>query len=333
MTNRIQFSLIPFPQIQFSGDIHQLAQLLADHLQGNLDQSVFTGQDGGTEPQTDIGLWRDNDTWKYWDNILARYVPFSVVAGLITNGALFTATLHANNTTRNIDLQLPDSSGTLARIEDVNAPIAPGTTAGNIITLAWDVPDIYSPITAAASINDPGGSTSGQSLNLWVETPVGHATPLLLTFPAKWIVDSATLGASDATHRIVDRFLIRRMSDKFFVSHEARYSIDQTGPGGDTVLPTVTTVEAIINHTAIRVIFNELMTGVSIPADWIVRKSGTVLPVSSVSVNGDLVRPLLNDNIQNGFDYTVQYVGATLKDVAGNAVARFGPTPVTLIQN
>jgi hypothetical protein len=333
MTNRINFSVVPFPQIQFSGDVNQLAQLLADHLQGNLDQSVFTGQDGGTMPQTNIGLWLDNDIWKIWDTILATYVPIACAAGAVTNGVLHVARMHANNETADIDLQLPSLAGTIARIEDITAPLAPGTNSGNTINLDWTVTDFYAQITAAATVVDPGTAVNGASLVLWIETPVGHGTALTVAFPSTWIVDSAILGTTDATHRAVDQFVIRRIGTKTFVHHEALYSINQGGPGGDTSPPVVSLIDAIVGHSAVRVHWLQLMQGPTPVTDWIVKKDGTNVPISVVNVSGTLVQVVINSPIVQGSVYTIQYTGSSLKDVAGNLASHFGPWPVSLVQN
>src|SRR6266446_10813423 len=77
--NNVSFSLTPLSNIQFSGDIAALAQLLADHLQGTLDEGVLTGQIDGDTPSTDIGLWFNGTYWEYWNTLFGKYIPIDVI--------------------------------------------------------------------------------------------------------------------------------------------------------------------------------------------------------------------------------------------------------------
>ena len=341
MSNRVNFSLIPFPPIQWSGDIFQLAQLLVDHLQGNVDQSVFSGQLDGTEPTTDIGLWLDDDVWKRWDAEWAKYVPLGLVAGLVDNGTVRTARLNATNTSADIELDLPEEGGTLARIEDVNSPVETITHAGNTITIDWTKPNKYAVISGNVTIVDGGSGDDGATAKLWIETPPGHATALTITFPAIWRKDNIALSTTDATHRSVDKFLIERVGADTFVTRVGTYSIDQSGGGdpthggGDTTPPVFVSAEIRANHNLIKVKFNELIQGTSPASAWTVTKNGNAQNISTVEVgagSGAKVFLTLANPIGANSEVTVRYTSdGSVKDIAGNAAISFGPETVDVV--
>lgn len=332
MINRVNFALIPFPPIQWSGDVFQLAQLLAEHLQGNLDNSVFSGQSGGTEPQTDIGLWLNDDLWEHWDAELAKYVPLRVAAGIVSNGVLHKTTLAATSTTGDITLELPDKAGKIALTEDVLAPQETDTQSGNTISIDWKNSKVYSVISGNATVSDAGGGADGKSVELFVETPPGHGSALTITFPAAWRISGATLSTTDATHRAVDKFLIEQIGTDIFVDKISSYSINQAGVGGDTIKPTFVSARITRDTSLVKVVFSELITGVTTPAKWLVKKNGNTQSIDSTVVTGNQVRIDLSSTVGANSSVTVQYTGTTeVKDLAGNFANPFSPQTVDVI--
>lgn len=331
MTNRINFSVIPFPQVQFSGDIAQLAQFLAEHLQGDMDQSVFTGQNGGTAPATDVGVWLDGDVWKHWYAPIAKYVPFSLVTGKIVGADVKLVALVATNN-ENIILNLPSTSGTLALAagHGINGADETDTQASNTINLDWTAKNIYAVISGAATIVDAGGGVDTQEVFLYVETPISHAVALTLTPPAAWRQTGITLSTTDATHRAVDLFKISRIGSDTFITKVNAFQINQAGAGGDTTPPTFVSANVFGGTAQVNVVFSELIKGTSTPANWVVRKgAGLVQTISSVKITNNktilsLATPVNSDEVA-----TVQYLGGgSVQDLAANAAVAFGPSAV-----
>jgi hypothetical protein len=332
--NRIDFSVIPFPPTQWSGDIFQLAQLLAQHLQGNLDDSVFSGQKDGTEPRTDIGLWFNQDSWEHWDAILGKYVPIKLIAGISNNGVLHTATLNATNATADISLNLPSASGTLARIEDTTAPQATDTQAGNNIAIDWASAKVYCVIAGSCTVNDSGGGTDGKGVELFVETPPSNAVDLGITFPNSWhLVSGIGLSTTDSTHRAVDKFWIERIGHDTFVSKVAAFQIDQGGQGGDTTPPAYSSSDINVGSSTLRVHFSELIAGTTTPDKWIVKKNNNTQSIDNISIsNTDVIIQLTNTVNQPDATLTVQYLANNqVRDLAGNFAQPFGRSDVDVI--
>lgn len=332
MINRVNFSLIPFPPTQWSGDVFQLAQLLAEHLQGDLDDSVFSGQEGGTEPLTDIGLWLDDDVWKHWDTVLGKYVPLKVVAGLVSNGILHTTTLAATSTTGDITLNLPSKSGTLATTEDAKAPGETHTSAANSLALDWESEKEYIVISGNLSISEAKPGTDGQSVELFVETPPGHGSALTITFPSAWRQVGGTLSTTDATHRAVDKFLIERIGTSTFVAKISSWSIDQGGVGGDTIKPVFDSAFINAGTSTLKVQFSELIAGTTTAAKWIVKKNGNTQTIDAITINNNKVIITLTNTIGGNAFVTVQYTGTDqVRDLAGNFADPFAAQEVDVI--
>lgn len=328
MINRVNFSVVPFPPQQWSGDVFQLAQLLAEHLQGVLDDSVFSGQTGGSEPTSNIGLWLNDDLWEAWDTDQAKYRPLRVAVGLFTNGVLKLATLLASNTAADITLTLPSKTGTLATLADILGGSATQTVTGNV-SVDWTSRHIYTVISANVTITDAGGGADGQSVELWVETPAGHGTALTITFPAawKWLnPNPVVLSTTDADHRAVDHIVIHRIGTNTFVSLVDSYKLNQTGGGGDHNAPVFSSANLTAHTAFVHVVFNETLQG-NPSADttaWIVRKDSNAQTITNVAISGSTATLTLSGPIGLQATVDVKYTGGgSVKDLAGNAAAAF----------
>lgn len=283
---------------------------------------------------TDIGLWLDNDLWKHWDTDLAKYVPLRVAAGIVTNGVLHKATLAATNTAGDITLSLPGKTGTLALLDDVGAAQATDTEADNSLALDWNSAKIYDVISGNLVVSNGTGAADGKSIELFVETPVGHGVALTITFPSTWRVYGGTLSTTDATHRAIDKFWIERIGNDTFVSKVAAFSVDQSGLGGDTTPPVYISSSIVGGFSRLTVVFSELITGTTTPAKWIVKKNGNTQTIDDTSISGANVLIDLASTVGANSSVTVQYTGTTeVRDLAGNFAAPFAAQTADVIGN
>ena len=334
MTNRVNFSITPFPDIQWSGDIAQLAQLLAEHLNGDLDQSVFTGQAGGTEPLTDVGPWLKSDSqWWFWDGVIAKYRPFSLVLGRVQGDDIVLTTVYAGAIGENIALFLPSKAGTIATIDDARAPLPTLPRANSSALIRW-VGNTYVLLTSNVTVTDAGNGKDGQSVDLYLETPPGTAIAHTVAFPAAWRKTTGlTLSTTDGTHRAVDRFKISRVGNDTFVSKTGAFQINQAGPDGDTTPPIFNNASIFENTSKVYLYFDEPVVASNTPSAWVVKKNGTNVSVTTVTVETAYeVQLTLISSVPSGVELTAQYLGGGgLSDLAGNDSAAFGPVNVDIV--
>lgn len=74
----ITVSLPPLPE-GWSGTPDEFMQMIASTIIFNATGDSLTGQVGGAEPTTDVGLWIDGQQLNVWDSTLAIYVPITTV--------------------------------------------------------------------------------------------------------------------------------------------------------------------------------------------------------------------------------------------------------------
>lgn len=332
--NRVNFSIIPFPDFQWTGDIAQLAQLLAEHLQGLLDHTVFTGQEGGTAPLTDVGPWlKDNNQWWEWDGTLAKYRPFKLIAGVDVNGFIHTTTLRATNTGVDfMDIDLPSKPGILATLDDLLVPFPTLVRQHSPVLLRW-LGHTYAVLNSNSVVQDAGGGQDGQFVYVYIEQPPATVVKTL-SWPAGWHVANTILTTPDATHRTVDVFRVHRLGTYTFVEHTSNVKIPLSGTGSDTTPPAYVSSDIKSGTVTLNVRFNELILSDQTPSDWEVKKNGTNVAVTTLFIlHGQEMRLTLASAIPPGVTLTVRYIGTSnsLRDIAGNDASPFGPNAVTIM--
>ena len=343
--NRVNFSITPFPSTQWSGDVFQLAQLIADHLNGDLDNSVFSGQLGGNEPLTDVGIWLHFDIWHHWDGNAGKYVPFPLAAGLLFEDVVRYTTLVAQAET-NIVLLLPETGGTLARLEDLGMSglSGPTETMGSTIA-AGEVPSPGSTVNLDAQentlfliIDDDITITGGddwadkKTFDLWVQTSPNLGTAPVITWPAtfRFPVGGAALQTTDSTHFAVNHFRITSIGGTIYVEPQGEFQVLATE---DTTPPGIVSVRSKAGTSVVVVKFNELVRGIN-KDNYIVKKDGVSNPILSASSNGYNVTLHVTDPFPLGSTGTVQYTGSTpplTGDLFNNNVVAFGPVSIDVI--
>jgi hypothetical protein len=74
----MSFSVDPFPP-GWKGTIDQHAQTLVQRIRAHITAQLLTGQVGGTQPISDVGLWvKDGTEIWVWNEELGTYVPMTV---------------------------------------------------------------------------------------------------------------------------------------------------------------------------------------------------------------------------------------------------------------
>jgi hypothetical protein len=348
----ISFGLEPLPNVQWSGDVSQLLQLLVSHLTGTLESGAFVGQIGGSEPTSDIGLWLDNNTIKKWSSVAGKYLPLPVVAGTLFGSNLYTTNLISTAASGNIQLNLPDRNGaTLATLDDISGGAGTGlvvglstvsetAVSGGTLSFDWiavkNGGNLYATLTGsngAVSVVEANSPSDGQAEAMWIEQSAnGSSTPFTITWPASWVVSTgAVLTNRSSTNRIVDRFVVRRIGSLTFVEQNKSWSIPVSGAGSDTTAPTVTAISNTAGNSTVTISFSELLQGGVLDATkWAVMKNGASNAVSSAIASSNGVFLTVANTFIITDTGTVQYTGTDVKDSAGNTAASFGPSSILI---
>ncbi len=337
-----------------SYNVQQFANAFAQRLILSIPSTnVVFGQLGGTEPTGALpgngatsGLWWDGAAWRSWNTSSSKYLPISPIAGNYYNGTLYEATLICSNVASNTTLTLPtDKSGTIALTSDVPVLSGTQTLSGTSITLDWHQKQpAYLVLTGNATINHANQS-DGQIQDLWLEN---NATSYTVTVNGTtWPNNTApVMTTATATHRKIDRWrfysqggtatgavtfgqvLNNKTGNSDYVGAAAAYDISTAS---DVTPPAVVSIIGVNKSAFITILFSKLLQGTTLSAsDFIVKKAGVAQTVLTASVSSMAVVLQLSGLLDTTNAWTLQYVGSSVKDLAGNAVAAFGPSSITI---
>jgi hypothetical protein len=327
-TTSIQFSRTPLPDVQWDGDFDELIDLIVAHLIGDLENGAFTGQDGGTEPTSNVGLWFHNFTWYAWDEDVDKYLPLPVVAGRLYQGALRKTHLISGATTGDVDLFLPDQNGgTIATLDDL-ADAAQTTTldgSQNFFVTGGGSRKRYYIVVLANISAGITGFNDGDRVDIWLEQPDVSPTKTVTWTPLiNWMGGSPpVLSAYAAGHRKIDRVTIWKVEGLYF--GEFQQGADIPTAGGDTTAPTVVSffgAAGLITLTASESLRGKTVTN----SEFVVKKNGTNQTINTITVSGKQIVIDLAATFTKADVMQVQYVNSLnqIKDLAGNNMVAFG---------
>ena len=139
----------------------------------------------------------------------------------------------------------------------------------------------------------------------------------------------ATFTATDTQVETVT-YTATDTTDSVTVAQTAAVTFTAAGAGPDATPPTVSNVTG--TDGTITINFNEDLLASSVPGvgDFTALVNLTPVAVTGVSVSGSTVTVSLANPLVSGDSVTIAYNGSSIKDLAGNAAAAFGPTPVTV---
>jgi Big-like domain-containing protein len=313
--------------------------------------NVFFGQLGGTEPVGALpgngatpGLWFDGFAIRSWNTDSNKYLPIAPIAGNYTGSVLYEATLKCGNLTSNTTLNLPvDKSGILALTSDFVNVIGTQTLSGTTVTLDWTKKQAAYLVLTGNTIINHSGQQDGQIQDLFLENNATSYTVTIngTTWPGN---TSPTMTTATATHRKIDRWrffnqggsigvtfgqvLNNKTGNADYVGAAAAYDISTTT---DTTQPSVSSITGVNQTAFITIAFTKLLQGATLSvSDFIVKKGGATQTILVATANGTNVSLQLNSNLSSASSYTVQYTGTSVKDLAGNTAAVFGPSAVTI---
>lgn len=330
--------VIPLPDQQWSGDIAELAALLAEHLVAVLPDGTpkgpLVGQVNGSEPNTDQGLWLNNNVWYKWSTQAGKYLPFPLVAGGLVDGTLRKTVLKPTGQGSDIILYLPDQDGaTLATEDDIEriTGLRPTQTIqdGGSVTLDFDSASRFViNISADMSLAYSGG-VDGQSIDIWFITPANTSPAFALTWTGFYGVSSGALPTTDATHFAVTRVKVYVVGEKTFVEFGDTW---QVLVADDTTLPKFVTAAVDIGSAVILVTSDKLLkAGNSLDVSkFYVTRNGVQNPVTAAAASGKLVKLSVANSYQLGDNGFVSYNGTDVMDVSGNLMAPFTPRSVSV---
>ncbi len=322
----------PLPASAFAGDLQQTLSLFATRLHGVFSGNVLTGQVNGSAPTSDMGIWINGNVLYNWNPTEARYLPIPLAIGRVaTSGGPIVITSIQSNATANRTLYTPDKSGTIATTSDVFKGQPTQSLGGATPTVDWniDARDFYLTLTANATIG-MSNMADGQDKRVWVENPA--SATYTASFPnVIWAGGAApTQTAGAAGIRKIDRYDFQRIGSYTFGKQTPDYEISTSGmSGGDVTAPTVSATSRNNSGGIVYVQMSEILQGGSpSTSDFTVTKSGASQAISSVTVSGDTITVDTATTFTSTNTVTVSYSGTSIKDVAGNPAASFGPLPV-----
>lgn len=315
----------------FSDTPQGLADLIAAGLTVDLDldSSVITGQVGGTEPLSNIGLWFPPVTGSTtspsgiayaWNATSAKYLPAPLTAGQLVGTTIYLTQLQATSTANRIQ-KLPDKDGTIALLGDINTGSGTKTYTGGAVTVNWeDRKDAYINLTSNCIITLSGTPTDSQWQDFWIENNNSHS--YTVTFPAYilWSGGSAYTQtvSGGATQRRIDHIRVYQVGlggNVFAEIVDQDYQIDSSS---DASKPTLDTVTRYGN--AMTLTFDmPILGGTLNSAGFTVRtpSGGTSQTISAVTATGAIVRIVMSATMPANADYTMQYSGSDIKNLNG----------------
>jgi hypothetical protein len=340
-----------------SYNVQQFANAFAQRLIITLPgTNVLFGQIGGLEPVASLpgngvtpGIWWDGTAFRYWNTSSSKYLPIAPVAGNFTGSNLWETTLVGTNLISNTSINLPaDKNGTMALLGDIGTLLGTQTLSGTIVALDWSVKQsAYLVLTGATTINFTNVA-DGEIQDLWLEN---NATSNTVTINGvTWAAGVApVMTTASAGHRKIDHYRFHNVGgtgtggityghvfnnktgNADYVGAAAAFDITT---GTDTTPPVVTSITTVNLTPTITIVFSKLLQGVTSPiSEFIVKKAGVVQTMISSKTSGSNVVLTSAINIGMTNPWTVQYTGSSIKDLAGNFAAVFGPSTIVVTTN
>lgn len=333
-----------------SYNVNQFATAFAQRLQLTIPSgTVFFGQLGGTEPTSPLpgngdtpGLWFAGNMILTWSSDNAKYLPLPPTAGQLIGGTLFLTEFACGAHTANTVLTTPDKSGTIATLDDVIGSAGTQTpTAAASVTIDWTKKQTVYLVLGQNTTLAQSGGVDGQEQEFWLEN---SGTAYTVTWNGIiWPnATSPVMTTSTAGTRKIDHYKLNQVGSLLFgevlanktgnadyVGAAAAYTITSGSIGSDTTPPTVVSLTG--QTSSIVVTFSELLQGGAIPvADLIVKLTGVSKTINSAVTSGSTLTIQIATTFTASTNVTVQYVGASIKDISGNLAAAFGPSHVTV---
>lgn len=295
----------------------------------DLDSAVITGQVGGTEPLSNIGLWFPPVTGSTtspsgivyaWNSTSAKYLPAPLVAGQLVGTSIYTNEIQSTATADRVN-KLPDKDGTIALTSDINTGTGVKTFTGGAVTVNWeDRKEAYINLTSNCIIALSGTPTDSQEQDFWIENNNSHA--YTVTFPVYVLWPSGTpfaqTASGGATERRIDHVKIYQVGlggNVFGSVVDQIYEIDSSA---DASKPTLDTVTRYGN--AMTLTFDmPILGGTLNSAGFTVRtpSGGTSQTISAVTATGAIVRIVMAATMPANSIYAMQYSGTDIKNLNG----------------
>lgn len=297
----------------------------------DLDSAVITGQVGGTEPLTNIGLWFPPVTGSStspsgivyaWNVTSAKYLPAPLVAGQLIGTHVYLTELQSTSTANRVQ-KLADKDGTVALLSDINTGTGVKTFTGGAVTVNWeDRKEAYINLTSNCVITLSGTPTDSQEQDFWIENNNSHSYSV--TFPAYVVWPSGTpfaqTASGGATERRIDHVKLYQvgLGGNVFGSvvdqiYEIDSSADVTKPTMDSVTRYGNTITLTMNMPILGGTLNSAGFTVRTP------QAGTSQTISAVTATGSVVKIVMAATMPSTSVYTMQYSGSDIKNL--NAVA------------
>lgn len=316
----------------FQSNPQALANLIAAGLTVDLDLDavVLTGQVGGLEPVTNVGIWLPPVTGSTtapsgiiyaWNSTSARYLPAPLVAGQLVASSVHITQIQTTATTDRI-AKLPDKNGTFAFLDDISTGIGTKTLSGGSVSVNWeDQKAAYITLTSNATISLTGTPTDDQWQDLWIENV---ATSYTVTYAGTviWSGGAApTQTTASAGERRIDHIRLHHIgAGTGTIFGEVCAQDYQIATAADAGKPTKVTVTRYGNTVTLTM--SELIQGGTLDASrFKVRTplAGTLQTVSAVTAAGSIISIVMAAAMPSATEYSFEYSGTDIKDLTGNA--------------
>lgn len=313
----------------FSSTPQDLANAIAAGLTVDLDldSAVITGQVGGTEPLSNIGLWFPTVTGSTtspsgivyaWNSTSAKYLPAPLVAGQLVGTTIYTNEIQSTATANRVN-KLPDKDGTIALTSDINTGSGTKTFTGGAVTVNWeDRKDAYINLTSNCTITLSGTPTDSQWQDFWIENNNSHAYTVAFPAYVLWAGGSAytQTASGGATERRIDHIRLYQVGLGGNVFAEVVDQIYEINSSSDPAKPVLSSVTRFGN--AMTLSFNmPLLGGTLNSAGFTVRtpSAGTSQTISAVTATGSIVKIVMAATMPANSVYTMQYSGTDIKNL------------------
>jgi hypothetical protein len=334
MAAQVTIASTTLPNFLWQGDLQQLLDLFAQHLVGTLNGNVLVGQMNGSAPTSNIGVWVNGNVLYTWNTDEGRYLPLPLAIGRVYTGGVLNLTKIFALATTDRTLYTPDKTGTLAVTSDIFGEKATQSLGGTSPVLDWNIEARHYYITLSGNTTlSVTNNKDGQERDIWVENPASASNTFVIT-GAVWPGALPTQTAGGVNLRSIDHYKMWTIGTALFVERVGGYQISTLGgSGGDVTAPSVSDISHT-NSGRVTVEFSELLQGASLStADFVVKKGGVSQSISSASASGASVTLVVSTTFTSANSVTVQYTGSSIKDLAGNAAAAFGPSSSHYVSN
>lgn len=310
----------------------------------SLDSVVITGQVGGTEPVSNIGLWFPPVTGSStspsgviyaWNATSAKYLPAPLVAGQLVGTTVFLSQIQSTATADRIN-KLPDKDGTIAFLDDISTGTGTKTFTGGAVTINWeDRKTAYITATGNVTIAMSGTPTDNQEQDFWIENNNSHS--YTVTFPTEALWAGGTpytqTVSGGATQRRIDHIILHNIGAGtgllFAEVVDQDYQIDSSGDPSAPTMDSVTRYGSTITLT----MSEPILGGTLNSAGFTVRTptAGTSQTISAVTATGSVVRIAMAASMPATSEYTLQYSGSDIKNLNGVAAAAISETEIPYV--